>query len=204
MPQPTPSPEPPAPRRPADPRTPDPAPAAAAAHPSPPDGGVQPIGPVGAVPGPAPAAPPPAPAVPPRARRTATAPARRPRTPRPPQVRAARVGAGLAALSLLLLQGGLLTGAGGVPLWTAAPLWSASATLATLAGVVPFAGRLLPAVRRRPDAAWQVAAAGLTGTAVFWVLVVLPRVDTDRGFVLTAALAALGAALWVAPGRDGG
>ena len=57
------------------------------------------------------------------------------------------------------------------------------------------------AARLRPDAAWKVAAGGLTGLAVFWVLVVLPRVDSDRGFVLTAALAALGAALWVAPGR---
>jgi hypothetical protein len=40
--------------------------------------------------------------------------------------------------------------------------------------------------------------------AVFWVLVVLPRVDSDRGFWLTAALAALGAALWVAPSRSRG
>ncbi|WNV75731.1 hypothetical protein [Geodermatophilus sp. DSM 44513] len=120
-------------------------------------------------------------------------------------VRAARTGAGLVALSLLLLQVGLLTGRdGGLPLWSAAPLWSVFTTLATAVGVLPFAGRLLPAARRRPDAAWQVAAGGLTGTAAFWVLVVLPRVDSDHGFVLTAALAALGAALWVAPGRDGG
>ncbi len=46
-----------------------------------------------------------------------------------------------------------------------------------------------------------MAAGGLTGVAVFWLLIVLPRVDTDRGFLLTAALAALGAALWVTPGR---
>jgi hypothetical protein len=43
-----------------------------------------------------------------------------------------------------------------------------------------------------------VAAGGLTGLAAFWVLVVLPRADSDRGFLLTAALAALGAALWMA------
>mgnify|MGYP004492281613 CR=1 FL=1 len=52
------------------------------------------------------------------------------------------------------------------------------------------------------DAAWKTAAGGLTGVAVFWVLVVLPRVDSDRGFVLTAAMAALGAALWIAPSRS--
>ncbi len=82
------------------------------------------------------------------------------------------------------------------------PLWSVFATLATLLGALPFAGRVLRAARARPDAAWKVAAGGLTGVAVFWVLVVLPRVDSDRGFVLTAALATLGAALWVAPSRS--
>ena len=93
---------------------------------------------------------------------------------------------------------------GEAPLWSAATLWAVFATLATLLGGLPFAGRFLPAARLRPDAAWKAAAGGLTGVAVFWVLVVLPRVDSDRGFVLTAALAALGAALWVAPGRTRG
>jgi hypothetical protein len=53
----------------------------------------------------------------------------------------------------------------------------------------------------RDDGAWKVSAAGLTGVAAFWVLVVLPMANTDRGFVLTAALACLGLALWVTPGR---
>ena len=218
MTQPPPSPEPPAPRRPAEPGAQEiaPTPVGATAtgmHPLPrvEDGGVQPTGPVGSLPGP------PAHAVPPptgtaerplRRRRTAERP-RRERTPRPPrplrspEERAARLGTGLAALSLLLLQLGLLVGLGEVPLWSSVTLWSVFATLATLLGALPFAGRLLPAARLAPDAAWKVAAAGLTGTAVFWVLVVLPRVDSDRGFVLTAALAALGAALWIAPGRTG-
>jgi hypothetical protein len=39
----------------------------------------------------------------------------------------------------------------------------------------------------------------LVGLAVFWLLVVLPVVASDRGFLLTAALGALGAALWVGP-----
>jgi hypothetical protein len=37
--------------------------------------------------------------------------------------------------------------------------------------------------------------------AAFWLLVVLPGADTDRGFVLTAALGCLGAALWVGAKR---
>ena len=53
----------------------------------------------------------------------------------------------------------------------------------------------------RSSAVWRIAAAGLVGLAVFWILVVLPVVASDRGFLLTAALGALGAALWVGPGR---
>jgi hypothetical protein len=49
---------------------------------------------------------------------------------------------------------------------------------------------------------WQVAAGGFVGLAVFWLLVALPDVATDRGFVLTAALAALAGALWTAPSRS--
>ena len=58
-----------------------------------------------------------------------------------------------------------------------------------------------PASRLRSSAVWRIAAGGLVGLAVFWVLVVLPVVASDRGFLLTAALGALGAALWVGPGR---
>jgi hypothetical protein len=196
-------------------------------------GGAQPTGPVGALPGlpgadtPAPetadhplglhlsadADPRPArePRTPHRARtpRTSRTPrtARTPRTPhtqRSPQERATLIGTGLTALSFVLLQLGLTLGFGEASLWSAVPLWSVFATLATLLGALPFAVRVLPAARLRPDTAWKVAAGGLTGLAVFWVLVVLPRVDSDRGFVLTVALAALGAALWVAPSRSRG
>jgi hypothetical protein len=138
----------------------------------------------------------------PRASRTPR-PSPPPRTARSPQERAVRIGTGLTALSLLLLQLGLGLGFGEAPLWSTVTLWSVFATLATLVGALPFAGRVVRVARRHPDAAWKAAAGGLTGMAVFWVLVVLPRVDSDRGFVLTAALAALGAALWVAPSRRG-
>jgi hypothetical protein len=219
---PTPSPEPPAPRSPAEPGAQEIAPApvgATATHQLPrvEDGGVQPTGPVGGPPGPPGSAVPPLTGTTerPRVRRRtaerprrdrtprAQRPQRPPRSPRPPEGRAARLGTGLAALSLLLLQLGLLVGFGEAPLWSAVTLWSVFATLAALLGVLPYAGGFLPAARLGPDAAWRVAAGGLTGVAVFWVLVVLPRVDSDRGFVLTAALAALGAALWVAPSRTG-
>ena len=73
--------------------------------------------------------------------------------------------------------------------------------------LLPLRSSTLP---RRPalpgggrfTAGWRVAAGGLVGLAVFWLLVVLPVVATDRGFVLTAALASLGGALWIAPRRS--
>jgi hypothetical protein len=185
-------------------------------------GEVQPTGPVGSLPGlPGTETPPPdaadhpldlpltagkrpRPARTPRTPRTSRTPrtAHPPRTPRTPQERATLIGTGLTALSFVLLQLGLTLGFGEASLWSAVQLWSVFATLATLLGALPFAVRFLPTARLRPDTAWKIAAGGLTGLAVFWVLVVLPRVDSDRGFVLTAALAALGAALWVAPSRS--
>lgn len=85
----------------------------------------------------------------------------------------------------------------------AVTLWSAFATFCAVLGVVAFAASYPPASRLRSNAVWRVAAGGLVGLAVFWLLVVLPVVASDRGFLLTAALGALGAALWVGPGRKG-
>jgi hypothetical protein len=58
-----------------------------------------------------------------------------------------------------------------------------------------------PGGRARAGLAWRVGAAGLVALAVFWLLVVLPGADSDRGFLLTAALGCLGAALWVGAKR---
>ena len=85
--------------------------------------------------------------------------------------------------------------------WSAVPLWSAFATLCAVLGLLVFAAAYPSGSRLRTAAVWRVAAAGLVGLAVFWLLVVLPVVASDRGFLLTAALGALGAALWVGPGR---
>ncbi|WP_448641784.1 hypothetical protein [Geodermatophilus sp. URMC 63] len=121
------------------------------------------------------------------------------RAPRRPRDRALLTGAGLVALSLLLLQLGLALDLGGEPLWSVTPLWSAFATLAVLVGALPLATRLpLPGGAATAE---KVALGGLTGLGVFWLLVGLPNADTDRGFLLTAALAALGVALWLAPAR---
>jgi hypothetical protein len=126
----------------------------------------------------------------------------KPRTRRPWD-RAALLGLGLVALSVLLLEVGLTLDVGGESYWSVIPLWSAFATVCTLLALVAFGASYLAGGRVRSGSAWRMAAAGLLGLGVFWLLVVLPVADTDRGFVLTAALAALGAALWVGPHRKG-
>jgi hypothetical protein len=116
-----------------------------------------------------------------------------------PRDRAAVAGLGLAVVALVLLELGLGLRFGTQSYWSAVPLWSAFATLCAALGVVAFAASA--ARREQAGLLWRVGAGGLVGLAVFWVLVVLSVVATDRGFLLTAALGALGAALWVGPGR---
>ncbi len=123
------------------------------------------------------------------------------RTPRTPRDRAVLVTTGLGVLGLVLLELGLVLRLDGQVIWSDLPLWSAFATLAALTGVVGLAASLLPGGRPRPAVAERLALGGLAGVAVFWVLIALPRVDSDRGFLLTAALGALGVAVWLAPSR---
>jgi hypothetical protein len=124
------------------------------------------------------------------------------RAARLPQDRGALAAVGLAVLSLVLLQLGLALDLGGESLWNAVPLWSGFATVAVLVGLLALVLASSKGGRVRSGQAWTVGAAGLVGLAAFWLLVVLPGADSDRGFLLTAALACLGAALWVGAKRD--
>ncbi len=118
--------------------------------------------------------------------------------------RAILPGVGLAGLSLVLLGLGLTMHEGdGRSYWDGIPLWSAFASVCALVASGAYVVSAVAGKGSRSAALWRIAAAGLVGLAAFWLLVVLPVVATDRGFVLTAALAALGGALWVGPrGED--
>ncbi len=118
--------------------------------------------------------------------------------------RAILPGVGLAGLSLVLLGLGLTMHEGdGRSFWDGIPLWSAFASVCALVASGAYVVSAVAGKGSRSAALWRIAAAGLVGLAAFWLLVVLPVVATDRGFVLTAALAALGGALWVGPrGED--
>ncbi len=187
VPQPVPQPvaPPPAAQAPVWPETlDDPAPAT---RPAPAEDGVQPTGPVDFVPGL------------PGAGSTEPPPRRRVRVPGAAPSRAALVGVGLAALSVVLLQLGLAQD--DARLWSAVTLWSVFATAATVLGLVALGARVAAPSRVSAGTATRVAGAAVLALAVFWLLVVLPMVASDPGFLVTAALLALGGALWVGPAR---
>ncbi len=115
--------------------------------------------------------------------------------------RATLMGLGLVAASLVLLELGLGLRFGGRSFWAELPLWSAFATVCAVLGLAAFAALLPGTGRLSSTSAWRIAVGGLIGLAVFWLLVVLPLVAGDRGFLLTAAPACLGAALWIGPAR---
>jgi hypothetical protein len=184
------------------------------AQPAAPTEAPQPTGPVDFVPGlPGVGTPPPPPpaAAPPSAPGTgpvwpetleSDAPAQHgPRPARAPRDRRALTRVGLTVLALVLLQLGLVLDFGADSLWSAVTLWSAFATLAVVAALLAFVLSAAPGARFREAAAWRIAAVGLVGLAVFWLLVGLPNAASDRGFLLTAALACLGAALWAGSAR---
>ena len=120
---------------------------------------------------------------------------------RRPRNLAALLGPGLVVLAVVLLELGLSLDFGAWSYWSAVTLWAAFATACALLALLAFAAAVASGDRLRSAPAWRVAPAGLAGVAVFWLLVVLPDVGSDRGFVLTAALGALGGALWVGPRR---
>ena len=121
---------------------------------------------------------------------------------RVPIGRPALIALGLALLGVVLLELGLLLRFGSVSYWSAVPLWSAFATLAALVSLFAVVAGSAPGSRLQRSTGWRVAAAGVAGVAVFWLLVVLPNVASDRGFVLTAALGCLGGAVWVMARRS--
>jgi hypothetical protein len=112
-------------------------------------------------------------------------------------------GLALGVIGLVLLELGLAREFGNASLWSVVPTWSAFATVAAVVALVPLVARWVPAAPAT-GRAWRIGLAGAIGLAAFWVLVALPLVTSDRGFLLTAGTALAAAALWLAPGRPAG
>lgn len=82
--------------------------------------------------------------------------------------------------------------------WSTHTAWAVFAVLAALVCTVPM---LLRGSGRSARSLWSIGAAGAAGVLAYWVLLVLPSVGSNQGFVLTLA-AALGVfSSWASPLR---
>ncbi|MCW2535833.1 MAG: Integral rane transporter, partial [Modestobacter sp.] len=116
--------------------------------------------------------------------------------------RAVFAGLGLGVIGLVLLELGLALDFGNDSLWSVVPTWSAFATVAAVVALLPLVAHWVPRAPRA-GTTWRIGLAGVAALAAFWVLVALPLVASDRGFLLTAGLGLAAVALWLAPGRTG-
>ena len=115
-----------------------------------------------------------------------------------------------AAAPSLTLAGGaqllavVLTGLGlSIPFtdanfWSTSLAWALFAMTAALVQLAPLFGRNS---QGSPRKSWLVGACGTGGLLGFWVLIALPGVSSNQGFVLTLAVAAAVAGSWLSPGR---
>jgi hypothetical protein len=123
----------------------------------------------------------------------------RPRTAARHGTTALGLGAGVVGLALLEL--GLARNFGARSLWSLLPTWSAFASAAAVVALLPLVAGRLPS-GPGPATAWKVGLAAAGGLVAFWVLIALPLVASNRGFLLTAGVALGAGALWLAPGRQ--
>lgn len=99
----------------------------------------------------------------------------------------------LAVVAVFAVLAGLTWGGPGNWMWRNG-LWALFAVGCALTQLVSLLGS-------GTGKAWQVAAVASAGLAAFWLLVVLPAIGSNAGFLLTVGAAAAGGALWLAPGR---
>lgn len=112
------------------------------------------------------------------------------REPRPARGTGDRV---LAVVAVFAVLAGLTWGGPGNWMWRNG-LWALFAVGCAVTQLVSLLGS-------GAGKAWRVAAVATAGLAAFWLLVVLPSIGSNAGFLLTVGAAAAGGALWLAPGR---
>ncbi|MET3805713.1 apolipoprotein N-acyltransferase [Nakamurella sp. UYEF19] len=82
--------------------------------------------------------------------------------------------------------------------WSSQISWAIFAQLAALAAGAPA---LLRSSGQSPRSSWFVGAVGTSGLLGYWLLVVLPSVGSNEGFVLTLATALAACGSWFSPHR---
>ena len=103
-----------------------------------------------------------------------------------------------AAASLLAVAIGISVPEGGQNAWHTVKAWGG---VALVAAALTFAPSVGSALRLTAYRAWQVAAAGAAGLALYWVLFVLPDIAKNTSLITTLGVAAGIVVAWIAPGR---
>ncbi|QNK84063.1 hypothetical protein [Nakamurella sp. PAMC28650] len=101
-------------------------------------------------------------------------------------------------LSVLVVALGLSIPFDSSNAWTTQLAWAIFAQCAAMVAAAPV---LVTGAGRSPATAWRVGAAGSVALAAHWLLVVLPSVGSNAGFVLTVGTALAAAATWFSPHR---
>ncbi|MBI1758045.1 MAG: hypothetical protein HYR62_02255 [Actinobacteria bacterium] len=104
----------------------------------------------------------------------------------------------LAVLAMIALPLGLFLPDNGRSFWSGAQAWSLFAIACGLVQLVPLAGTALGLADQR---AWRLAVASAGGLLVFWVLLVLPSIESNAAFALTVATGSAIGGVWLSPGR---
>lgn len=95
----------------------------------------------------------------------------------------------------VLLVVGLAVQENGRRGYTDSTLWAIFATVAALVQLAPL---VLRGDLRR---SWTTGAAGVAGLIGYWVVIVLPGIDSNTGFLQTFAVVAAAVGCWLTPGR---
>lgn len=103
--------------------------------------------------------------------------------------------AGLAAVLVIL---GVSLPIDGETMWTEGTLWTIFGVLAVLAaGALAF-------VRASKDVWWLVGVSGVAALALFWVLIMLPGITSNNGFLVTVGLGLAALGLYLANDASAG
>ena len=81
--------------------------------------------------------------------------------------------------------------------WSTSLAWALFAMAAAVVQLAPLFGRNSTTSPRR---IWAIGACGAAGLIGFWVLIALPGVSSNQGFVLTLAAVAAAVGSWLSPG----
>jgi hypothetical protein len=103
-----------------------------------------------------------------------------------------------AAASLAAVAIGISVPEDGQNAWHTVKAWGG---VALVAAALTFAPAVWSAMRLSAYRAWQVAAGGAAGLALYWVLFVLPDIAKNTSLITTLGVAAGIVVAWIAPGR---